>query len=124
MQFSCFPVFQVFGLKDYQQYRIVCCMVKELDFPIEIIGCPIHRESDGLAMSSRNLKLTAGDRIRAAVINRSLCEFVEDAVRRGKSFDSLIEDAIRKIEDAGGSVDYVTVADALSLDTISSDSDS
>lgn len=61
-----------FGLKDYQQYLIIKEMVRQDQLPVEIIGCPIVRESDGLAMSSRNLRLSAGQRATAPVIFRAL----------------------------------------------------
>ena len=61
-----------FGEKDFQQLAIVRRMAADLSFPVEIVGCPTHRESHGLAMSSRNRYLTADERQRAAVIHQAL----------------------------------------------------
>ena len=61
-----------FGIKDYQQLRIVHRMTGDLDFQTQIVDCPIVREPDGLAMSSRNVRLTPTARKAAAVINRAL----------------------------------------------------
>jgi pantoate--beta-alanine ligase len=61
-----------FGMKDYQQLRIIQTMTRELDLPIEIVPCPTMREPDGLAMSSRNVRLTTGERIIAPVVFRVL----------------------------------------------------
>ncbi|HRZ41310.1 MAG TPA: pantoate--beta-alanine ligase [Bacteroidales bacterium] len=61
-----------FGLKDYQQYLIIKEMVRQDQLPVEVIGCPIVRESDGLAMSSRNLRLSEKQRATAPVIFRAL----------------------------------------------------
>ena len=61
-----------FGEKDYQQLAIVKCLVNKLQIPIEIIGCPIVREADGLAMSSRNVRLSADERKLAPSIYRAL----------------------------------------------------
>lgn len=63
-----------FGQKDFQQLVIVKAMVKQLTLPVEIIACPIVREASGLAMSSRNERLTAEQRKNAAVIYQTLCE--------------------------------------------------
>ncbi|WP_107822037.1 pantoate--beta-alanine ligase [Mangrovibacterium marinum] len=63
-----------FGQKDFQQLVIVKAMVKQLTLPVEIIACPIVREASGLAMSSRNERLTAEQRENAAVIYQTLCE--------------------------------------------------
>lgn len=61
-----------FGEKDFQQLLIIRRLTKELHFPVNIIGCPTHRESDGLAMSSRNVYLGAEERAQALVISRCL----------------------------------------------------
>lgn len=66
------PDVAVFGEKDYQQLQIIKRMTKDLAFPIEIVGVPIVRETDGLAMSSRNVRLGAQDRKAALVLSRSL----------------------------------------------------
>ncbi len=61
-----------FGKKDYQQLRVIKTMVRDLDIPVRIIGVPTVRESDGLAMSSRNVRLTAVDRKAAVILFKSL----------------------------------------------------
>jgi len=71
-----------FGKKDYQQWRVIQRMVRDLDFAIEVVGMPIKREEDGLAMSSRNALLTAEHRSKSPCINKALQE-ARDAVQRG-----------------------------------------
>lgn len=66
------PDLACFGEKDYQQLQIIKRMTRDLAFPIEVIGVPIVREADGLAMSSRNVRLNAEDRQAALVLSRSL----------------------------------------------------
>lgn len=61
-----------FGRKDFQQWRVIDRMVRDLDLPVTVVGCPIVRESDGLALSSRNRYLTADERIAATVLVRAL----------------------------------------------------
>ncbi|MGV6840496.1 MAG: pantoate--beta-alanine ligase [Planktomarina sp.] len=66
------PDVTVFGEKDYQQLALIRKMVTDLDMPIDVIGEPIVREADGLAMSSRNVRLNADDRAAATVLNHAL----------------------------------------------------
>ena len=61
-----------FGLKDYQQYLLIRCMARDLEFETEVIGCPLVREPDGLAMSSRNVRLGAAGRLQALRISSAL----------------------------------------------------
>jgi pantoate--beta-alanine ligase len=68
-----------FGMKDYQQLKIIETMTRELHLPVEIIPCPTKREPDGLAMSSRNVRLTPEERIIAPAIYRVLSQVKEKA---------------------------------------------
>ncbi|RZT88836.1 pantoate--beta-alanine ligase [Pseudonocardia sediminis] len=68
------PDVAMFGEKDYQQLVLVKKMVRDLDFPLSVVGVPTVRESDGLARSSRNVYLSESDRARAAVLSRALVE--------------------------------------------------
>jgi pantoate--beta-alanine ligase len=61
-----------FGQKDYQQFMVISKMVDQLNIPVQLVMCPIEREADGLAMSSRNIHLTASDRQHALVLSRAL----------------------------------------------------
>ena len=66
------PDVAVFGQKDYQQWRVICRMVRDLDFDIEIVGIATGREADGVAMSSRNALLTPENRQKAVCISQAL----------------------------------------------------
>ena len=84
----CLPDAAYFGEKDYQQLQVIRRMVRDLHFPLEIVGVPTVREADGLAMSSRNVRLTAEDRAAAVVLNQSLCE-AEALVTKGATVEEL-----------------------------------
>lgn len=105
-----------FGQKDYQQYLIVRQMVEDLNFPIEVIGVPIVREEDGLALSSRNVYLSSEQRKEALVLGRSLTE-AENWVRQGERSAQIIEERIReKIRnESSGEIDYIEIRCAKDL---------
>jgi pantoate--beta-alanine ligase len=89
-----------FGLKDFQQVAIIRKVVKDLLYPVEIIACPIVRECDGLAMSSRNMLLDAGERKSALVLSQAL--FEAKANQNEHTPDELKEFVINKIKIAPG----------------------
>ncbi|HBV86559.1 MAG TPA: pantoate--beta-alanine ligase [Desulfosporosinus sp.] len=113
------PDMAFFGQKDYQQYLIIERMVKDLSLPIEICPVPIVREEDGLAMSSRNIYLTAEQRLEALVLSKSLNE-AERSIHGGQRSAREIERQIReKITlESHGVIDYVEVRDAGSLSDV------
>ncbi|KAJ8441371.1 hypothetical protein Cgig2_009079 [Carnegiea gigantea] len=112
------PDVAVFGKKDYQQWRIICRLVRDLDFGIQIIGAEIVREDDGLAMSSRNVYVSPDERQKALSINRSLSE-AKLAVERGQmSSRELRSSVIQAIEEAGGKVDYAEIVDQETLEEV------
>jgi pantoate--beta-alanine ligase len=110
-----------FGLKDYQQYRVIKRMVTDLDMDIEIIGLPTVREPDGLAMSSRNAYLSAKERESALSLSRSL-EVASEMVASGERNPAAIESRVKELIESQPflSVDYVSVVDAEELTPIRS----
>jgi len=113
------PHVAVFGQKDYQQLAIIRRMVRDLDFGIEIVGMPIVREPDGLAMSSRNAYLGAEERAQA----RSLCGGLQAAqarYRAGERSAAALVAAAREVIEAAplARIDYVELRDADSLEPL------
>lgn len=112
------PDAAVFGEKDWQQLQVIRRLARDLDIPAEIVGAPIVREADGLAMSSRNAYLSAEERRIAAGLNRVLKELAH-AVAVGEPCRAAEEKASRALLEGGfASVDYVTVADSETLQPI------
>jgi pantoate--beta-alanine ligase len=110
------PDIAVFGDKDFQQRRIIERMVEDLDMAVRVVGAPIVREADGLAMSSRNVRLSAEDRARARVVPESL-DLAERLIRTGARDAAEICQQMRElIEAAGGHVDYAALVDPVSLE--------
>lgn len=102
-----------FGRKDYQQSLIIRQMVADLNVPIDVRVCPIVREADGLAMSSRNAYLSPDERRRAGALSRSL-RLAEKLVAKGeRDVDAIRKQMLREIDQAGGiNVQYIAfVAD-------------
>jgi len=108
-----------FGQKDAQQLAVIKTMVRDLNFDIEIIGCPIIREEDGLAKSSRNTYLSQEERIAARVLNRSLIKGKE-ALVKGEKDSKIIKDIIVKElnSESLAKIDYVEIVDSITLKPI------
>ncbi|MGE0739780.1 MAG: pantoate--beta-alanine ligase [Hyphomonadaceae bacterium] len=107
-----------FGEKDYQQLLVIKRMARDLDIPVEIVGCPTVREHDGLAMSSRNAYLSADERRIAARLNHIMHDAIK-AARAGASIADAEAEGARHIVAAGfTSVDYLAIRDAASLGPI------
>lgn len=108
-----------FGQKDYQQCQVIRQMVEDLNLPVEIQICPIIREPDGLAMSSRNRYLSPGDRVRAMALSAALGEAVRQ-VQAGTTDSSIVAKCMRDILQRAGvtKIDYATVVDACTLASI------
>ena len=109
-----------FGEKDYQQLLVIKQLTRDLDIPVEIVGCATVREHDGLAMSSRNAYLSADERRIAARLNIVLHDAI-NTVRVGAPVDAVEAEASRHLTAAGfTSVDYVAIRNADTLQPIAS----
>ena len=110
------PDKMILGKKDYQQLAILHRMVEDLCFPVNIVEADIHRETDGLAMSSRNSYLTILERHNAGQLHKSL-RWVADKIRLGdRNFTALEKEAIRQIHEAGFKPDYISVCNSKTLE--------
>ena len=114
------PAAAVFGEKDFQQLAIIRRMVRDLNFPIEIIGVPTVREGDGLACSSRNQYLSAAEREQAPVLQRALQEARRLAASGERSAPVILEAARKGIAAAPlARIDYLELVDAETLQPVS-----
>ena len=103
------PESAVFGRKDYQQLRVVQALVRELFMPIRIVEAPIVRESDGLAMSSRNRRLSSTDRQLAPRLYRVLRALADELRRGNRDLQAMEAAACEELHTNRFDVDYVTV---------------
>ena len=110
-----------FGQKDAQQLAVITRMTRDLDMGIAIVPCPIIRESDGLAKSSRNVYLSANERSRAVILHKSLC-MANDMIIGGERNVQTVRDAIvQMLESAAPTlIDYAEVVSADTLAPITS----
>ncbi len=114
------PDIAYFGEKDWQQCRVIAEMVEDLDFPTWLRFCPTVREADGLAMSSRNARLSKVARSKAPALYRSLLR-VAKAVAAGEEMDRACQSAAEALLRKGfGGVDYVAVVDEVTLEPAAS----
>jgi pantoate--beta-alanine ligase len=113
------PDFAFFGQKDAAQVAVISKMVRDLNFDVRIVVCPIVRESDGLAMSSRNAYLNPGQRKQALVLYRSLMR-VQNLVDRGETSASRLRVAGTQVmaEEPAVKLDYFEIVDRETLDPI------
>ena len=108
-----------FGQKDFQQLRVVQTMSRDLRLGVVVVGCPIVREPDGLAMSSRNRYLSADERQRALALSRALLAAQADWSRGQRDPATLRDGVERAAAVPGVAVEYMSVADPLTLDELS-----
>lgn len=107
-----------FGQKDAQQLAIIKKMVKDLNFDIEIVDCPIIREEDGLAKSSRNTYLNTEERKAALCLSKSVAKG-QEIIREGMSADELLKEMKMVIEaEPMAVIDYVSAVDALTMEHV------
>ena len=112
------PDVAVFGEKDFQQLAVIRRMVADLGLPVEIVGVPTVRESDGLALSSRNAYLLPEDRQQALALPRAL-EAARAAIRSGTPVFEVLHEARASLRDGGFSrVDYFALVDAKTLEPL------
>lgn len=109
------PDVAIFGEKDYQQLAVIRKLVRDLNFPIQIIGEPTVRADDGLALSSRNGYLSAEQRLAAPALHQTL-QALAQAIRSGsRDFSELLEHSKRSLVEAGFTPDYLEIREANTL---------
>ena len=113
------PQFAYFGRKDAQQAALISRMAKDLNLDCEIVICPIKREPDGLAMSSRNVYLNASDRQFATVLHRAL-QAAQLLLRKGTTEVSSLQSAMHRIlrDESAARLDYVEIVDAQTFEPL------
>lgn len=116
------PDIAVFGQKDYQQLKVVTRMARDLDLPLRVIGAPTVRERDGLAMSSRNVYLSADERAVAPVLHRVL-QLCAKKIAEGRPLATILADGRDAIARAGFVLDYLEARHAETLAPIQSAKD-
>ncbi|MCB0310943.1 MAG: pantoate--beta-alanine ligase [Bdellovibrionales bacterium] len=112
------PRLAVFGEKDFQQLQVIRQMVADLHYQIEIIGAPLIRDADGLALSSRNALLSEAQRSQALSIYRSMHTAQADLTRGQRDCGELKRKVIAEIGRGGLRVDYVEIVDRSNLESL------
>ena len=113
------PDMAFFGEKDFQQLQVVARMARDLDLGVKVIGAPVIRERDGLAMSSRNVYLSPDERRTAPVLHQTL-KATSKRMRAGDAFKTALADGAARIRDAGFALDYLEARHAGTLAPITS----
>jgi pantoate--beta-alanine ligase len=107
-----------FGEKDYQQLLVIKRLARDLDIPVEVVGCPTMREPDGLALSSRNAYLVAHERAVAPALHGTLAQVAENVARGAKPAEQAAWGMAQLTRAGFASVDYLTVRDAETLQPV------
>jgi pantoate--beta-alanine ligase len=112
------PDVALFGEKDFQQLAVIRRMVADLGIPVEVVGVPTVRETDGLALSSRNAYLSPDERARAVALPNAL-KAARDAIRDGSAVGAAVQSAKQSLVDAGFlRIDYLALVDAETLEPL------
>ena len=109
------PDVAIFGQKDYQQWRVIDAMVRDLDMPVEIVRMPIKREPDGLAMSSRNARLSSAARAAATALPKTMALAASKIAETDTPIAEILNDAKAALEAAGAITDYLSLVDGETL---------
>jgi pantoate--beta-alanine ligase len=109
------PDVAVFGEKDFQQFRVIELMTRDLAIPVEVVGAPTIRAEDGLALSSRNRYLSADDRARAPAIYRALTRAAEQLRVGTRDFAAIEQAGWQSLVAAGMKPDYFSIRNAADL---------
>ena len=112
------PCTAFFGEKDFQQLCVIRQLVRDLSFDVKLVGCPIVRDVDGLALSSRNVLLSANDRVRARVLSQVLLSLDDDQTR---SASELRDSLLSQLRNANIDLSYADVVNPLTLLPLSDD---
>jgi pantoate--beta-alanine ligase len=105
----------IFGIKDYQQLAVIRRMAEDLCMPVKITSAPIHRETDGLAMSSRNSYITQEERPKVTVLKQVLEHIASQIEAGNQDFATLESEAKAVLGNQGFKVDYVTISNSKTL---------
>jgi pantoate--beta-alanine ligase len=116
---QCRPDIALFGEKDFQQLKVVTRMARDLDLGVKVIGAPTVRERDGLALSSRNVHLSPGQRQAAPALHGAMKDTAK-RLRAGEEIGAAIASGARLITEAGFSLDYFEIRHAETLAPIAS----
>lgn len=116
---QCRPNVAVFGEKDYQQLRVVTQMARDLDLGVDVVGLGTVRESDGLAMSSRNVYLSAEERAIAPILHQTMQDTAAQ-LRAGVTLSTTLAAGATRITEAGFALDYFEARHAETLQPIES----
>jgi len=112
------PDFAFFGEKDFQQLQVIRRMAKDLGLRVDVVGLPIVREADGLAMSSRNSYLSPDERARALGLSRALKSAAHLKANGERVSSVLIDAALAELKAADARVDYVALVDSDTLEPV------